>query len=346
MDQKQDEILKKDRAELLQAQAELWCHTFGHLKSIALRCAVELGIPNAIHRNGGSASLPELLGTLPLAANKRSCLPRLMRFLVSFGIFKEDISREGTTTTTTTTTTTSVYQLTPVSRLLVDGIGMNSNTEHTCQSTYVLVCVSQLQVGASLCLGNWLTSSDENTPFGMAHGMDFWDFTGHDAEYSMLFNKGMASDSHFVVNIVIHECAEVFVGVRSLVDVGGGNGAMAKAIADAFPHIKCSVLDLPHVIHGTPTDGIVEFVAGDMMHFVPSADVVLLKFVLHDWSDEDCVRILTRCKQAITNKEGGKVIIIDTVIGSPSQQILEATFNGYMHDDVDNRQRTRRERLV
>ncbi|XP_052164522.1 probable O-methyltransferase 2 isoform X3 [Oryza glaberrima] len=208
MDQKQDEILKKDRAELLQAQAELWCHTFGYLKSIALRCAVELGIPNAIHRNGGSASLPELLGTLPLAANKRSCLPRLMRFLVSFGIFKEDISREGTTTTTTT----SVYQLTPVSRLLVDGIGMNSNTEHTCQSTYVLVCVSQLQVGASLCLGNWLTSSDENTPFGMAHGMDFWDFTGHDAEYSMLFNKGMASDSHFVVNIVIHECAEVFVG--------------------------------------------------------------------------------------------------------------------------------------
>lgn len=148
MDQKQDEILKKDRAELLQAQAELWCHTFCYLKSIALRCAVELGMPNAIHRNGGSASLPELLGTLPLAANKRSCLPRLMRFLVSFGIFKEDISREGTTTTTT-----SVYQLTPVSRLLVDGIGMNSNTEHTCQSTYVLVCVSQLQVGASLCLG-------------------------------------------------------------------------------------------------------------------------------------------------------------------------------------------------
>ncbi|EAZ42961.1 hypothetical protein OsJ_27551 [Oryza sativa Japonica Group] len=296
MDQKQDEILKKDRAELLQAQAELWCHTFGYLKSIALRCAVELGIPNAIHRNGGSASLPELLGTLPLAANKRSCLPRLMRFLVSFGIFKEDISREGTTTTT------SVYQLTPVSRLLVDA-----------SSRGIFV------------LGNWLTSSDENTPFGMAHGMDFWDFTGHDAEYSMLFNKGMASDSHFVVNIVIHECAEVFVGVRSLVDVGGRNGAMAKAIADAFPHIKCYVLDLPHVIHGTPTDGIVEFVAGDMMHFVPSADVVLLKFVLHDWSDEDCVRILTRCKQAITNKEeGGKVIIIDTVIGSPSQQILEA----------------------
>uniref|UniRef100_A0A0E0LVJ4 O-methyltransferase C-terminal domain-containing protein n=1 Tax=Oryza punctata TaxID=4537 RepID=A0A0E0LVJ4_ORYPU len=143
-----------------------------------------------------------------------------------------------------------------------------------------------------------------------------------------LVMMGMASDSHLVVNMVLRECAEVFLGARSLVDVGGGNGTIAKAIANAFPHIKCTVLDLPHVIHGSPTDGTVEFVAGDMMHFVPSADVALLKFVLHDWSNEDCVRILTRCKEAITKKEGGgKVIIIDTVIGSQSQQILEAQFS-------------------
>ncbi|KAF0898753.1 hypothetical protein E2562_009358 [Oryza meyeriana var. granulata] len=107
--------------------------------------------------------------------------------------------------------------------------------------------------------------------------MDFWDATRHDAEFSMLFNEVMVSNSCFMMDIVIHECAEVFVGVRSLVDVGGVTGAIARAIAKAFPHIKCSVLDLPHVICGTQTDGTVEFVAGDMMHPVPSADDMLLK---------------------------------------------------------------------
>ncbi|KAL6641702.1 hypothetical protein ACP70R_019883 [Stipagrostis hirtigluma subsp. patula] len=48
-------------------------------------------------------------------------------------------------------------------------------------------------------------------------------------------------------------------------------------------------------------------------------------FVLHDWSDEDCVRILKRCKEAISTKEPkGKVIIIDIVVGSASKQMYEA----------------------
>jgi hypothetical protein len=47
--------------------------------------------------------------------------------------------------------------------------------------------------------------------------------------------------------------------------------------------------------------------------------------VLHDWSDEDCVRILERSKEAISTREHkGKVIIIDTVAGSASQQTCEA----------------------
>ncbi|XP_044436720.1 flavonoid O-methyltransferase-like protein Os11g0303600 [Triticum aestivum] len=47
--------------------------------------------------------------------------------------------------------------------------------------------------------------------------------------------------------------------------------------------------------------------------------------VLHNWSDEDCVKILTQCRQAISHgAKAGKVIIIDTVVGSPSHQMLEA----------------------
>ncbi|KAI4354499.1 hypothetical protein L6164_003353 [Bauhinia variegata] len=54
-----------------------------------------------------------------------------------------------------------------------------------------------------------------------------------------------------------------------------------------------------------------------MFKFIPQADAVLLKWILHNWSDDDCVKILTKCKEAISGKnkrEKEKVIIIDIVI--------------------------------
>lgn len=63
------------------------------------------------------------------------------------------------------------------------------------------------------------------------------------------------------------------------------------------------------------------FVAGNMFEYVPPADAVLLKWILHDWKHEDCIKIMRRCKEAIPAKEaGGKVIIIDMVVGYPVTQ--------------------------
>lgn len=75
------------------------------------------------------------------------------------------------------------------------------------------------------------------------------------------------------------EHAGVFRGLGSLVDVGGGHGAVAKAIAAAFPDIKCTVMDLPHVVADAPVsdDGNLHLVAGDMFQSIPPADAVLLK---------------------------------------------------------------------
>ncbi|KAI3927319.1 hypothetical protein MKW98_008021 [Papaver atlanticum] len=52
-----------------------------------------------------------------------------------------------------------------------------------------------------------------------------------------------------------------------------------------------------------------------MFESIPHADAVLLKFILHDWSDKDCVRILKMCREAIPSREeGGKIFTIDAVI--------------------------------
>ncbi|KAG0520342.1 hypothetical protein BDA96_08G066000 [Sorghum bicolor] len=315
-------------AELLQAQAELWCHMFGYLKPMALQCAIKLGIPNTISRHGGAASLSELCAALPVAPSKRTCLSRLMRLLATMGIFREEKKtttqggeedQEGSYT----------YHLTAVSHLLVD----DDDGGHPCLSAF-MAFAAPFNVVASLRLAEWFendggAAAAAETPFMMAHGTSFWGVAGRDAKFAADFYASMRADSRFVAQIIVSECREVFAGVNSLVDVGGGDGTMAKAIAKAFPHVRCSVLDLPQVVDGNGMlggegEGTVEFIAGDMMVFIPPADAVLLKFIFHDWGDEDCVRILKQCKEAISTREPkGKVIIIDTVIGSASKRIFE-----------------------
>ncbi|KAJ0837658.1 putative trans-resveratrol di-O-methyltransferase [Helianthus annuus] len=52
-----------------------------------------------------------------------------------------------------------------------------------------------------------------------------------------------------------------------------------------------------------------------MFETIPKAQAVLFKWVLHNWSDEECVEILKPCKEVIPTKEnGGKVIIIEIVL--------------------------------
>ncbi|KAM3381536.1 hypothetical protein P3S68_007109 [Capsicum galapagoense] len=114
---------------------------------------------------------------------------------------------------------------------------------------------------------------------------------------------------------MIEHCKGVFEGLKSLVDVGGGTGTVAKVISNEFPELKCYVLDLPHVVEGLEGSNNLSYVEGDMFKSVPCVDAILLKWVLHDWGDEDCIKILKKCKEAIPSKEnGGKVIIIETVM--------------------------------
>jgi hypothetical protein len=166
-------------------------------------------------------------------------------------------------------------------------------------------------------LSAWFKNEDP-TPCNTAHKMMAWNLFEDDPRLNYIFNEAMASDSRFVENIMIKKCGNVFEGLKSLVDVGGGTGTLAKAIVKEFPDLECIVLDLPNVLVGLQDDDKLKYVGGDMFQEVPSANAVLLKWVLHDWNDEECIQILERCKDAITkdNIKGGKVIIIDCVMGN------------------------------
>uniref|UniRef100_J3MRW6 O-methyltransferase domain-containing protein n=1 Tax=Oryza brachyantha TaxID=4533 RepID=J3MRW6_ORYBR len=296
--------------------------TFSYLKATALECAVKLGIPNTIHRCGGAASLSELVSSIPVPESRKPHLPRLMRFLTAVGIFSLDMS---TTEEEITQKVTCMYRLTPLSRLLVD----NSISGHGSLFPFVLSQTTKYHVSAAMHLSEWFMTEDKEVaiemPFRAAHGTDLWGVMARDANMNEVFNAGMGSDSRLAIDYIINKCGEVFDGISSLVDVGGGTGTSARAIAKAFPHIKCSVLGLPNVIDTITVDGIVEYIAGNMMEQIPPTDAVLLKYILHDWNDEDCVKILKQCRNAIySQKSGGKVIIIDIVVGSSLKSMFEA----------------------
>ncbi|XP_015077628.1 trans-resveratrol di-O-methyltransferase-like [Solanum pennellii] len=285
--------------ELIEAEAQSWDYILSYLRPSCIKCAIQLGIPDILHKNAHPImSLSDLIAALPnLNPSKTTFIPILMRVLVDFGLFNYH-HQQG-----------DGYSLTSVGRLLVENHLSGSNR------SFFLFAQHPVVLNTAASVGDWL-KDDLRTAFETAHGKSHWDYCGEDAEFNGVFNDAMAGDSRFISNLLISDCcAGVFEGLTSLVDIGGGTGAVAMAIAGAFPSLKCIVLDLPHVIADRKGSGNLEFVAGSMFDKIPNANAILLKWILHNWNDEDCVKLLKKCKESISSKEnGGKVIIIDMIM--------------------------------
>ncbi|KAJ3708733.1 hypothetical protein LUZ61_012438 [Rhynchospora tenuis] len=298
--------LSDEYSELVQAQAELWNLTVGFQKSMSLRCALDLGIPDAINNYGQPMTLSQIQSALSLPSAKKPHLHRLLRMLTHIGFISEQNAGVGTE---------AVYGLTTMSRLVLKNEGAST------MFPLMWFNLDSIMVKPSLHLGEWFKQDDQQKPFEMAHGCTFWEMTRKNSNFNKMFNDAMESTNKFFIDAFVKHVSDDFKGVHSLVDVGGGTGALARGIAGNFPHIECTVLDLPQVIQSIPNDGPVKFVSGNMFNYVPPADVIVLKWILHDWCDEDCIKILRRCKDAIPSREaGGKVIVIENVIGSTSSR--------------------------
>ncbi|WKA05172.1 hypothetical protein VitviT2T_023153 [Vitis vinifera] len=267
---------------------------------MALKCAIDLAIPDVIHSHGQPMLLSQLVTALSVQPSKAPCLHRLMRLLVHSGFFSQqqvihnNEQEEG-------------YSLTSASRFLL-------KDEPLTGLPLSLLHLNPVLTAPWHFLSGWFRNGDP-TPFYTAHGKPYWDYTAQEPDFNDLFNEAMASDSRIIASVLITKCKEQFKGLFSLVDVGAGTGTMTKAIAKAFPHLKCIVFDQPHVVADLQGGGNLEVVGGDMFETIPSANAVILKWILHNWSDEECVKILKKCKEAIPTKDkGGKLMIIDMVM--------------------------------
>ncbi|KAJ7964118.1 O-methyltransferase [Quillaja saponaria] len=322
--------------ELLQAQAHVWYQVFNFINSMSLKCAINLGIPDIINNHGKPMTLPQLIAALPIHDNSKSnCVYRLMRILIHSGFFSQQKISENDTEE-------EGFVMTNSSKLLLK--------DHPLSVTPLLhFALDPILSKPWHCMSDWF-KSDDLTPFDTAYGMNFWDYAGHVPKLNRFFNDAMASDAGLTANVVIEKCKGVFKGLESLVDVGGGTGTMAKAIAKEFPHLYCTVFDLPHVVADLES-GIdnLKYVGGDMFQAIPPADAILLKSILHDWSDEECVKILKKCKETVASKgKKGKVIIIDMVImenkkGDDKSVETQLCFDLLMMVQTTGRERNKKE---
>ncbi|KAL3509278.1 hypothetical protein ACH5RR_028679 [Cinchona calisaya] len=285
----------ENSAELMRAHNLIWNQTFNIKNSACLKCAIQLGIPDVIHKHGKPIALSDLTSALPINPSKAPYIKRLMQILKDAGFFAQE--KEG------------YYALTFAGRLLVENEPMNGRE-------FVLMNLDAAMMKPWIVLSEWF-QNDDHAAFDTAHGKNFWDYNADEPKVGKLFNEAMASDSQMVTTVLTKECGYVFEGLTSLVDVGGGTGTVARSIAKMFPNLKCAVFDLPHVIANQEGTQNLDFVAGDMFEKVPPANAVLLKWILHDWGDEECIKILKNCKKAIPGRdEGGKLIIIEMVMES------------------------------
>ncbi|EOA31966.1 hypothetical protein CARUB_v10015208mg [Capsella rubella] len=148
--------------------------------------------------------------------------------------------------------------------------------------------------------------------FSSAHGMECFEYIRSDERFGELFNRTMSEETSTMIMRKVLEVYKGFEDVNTLVDVGGGLGTIIGLVTSKYPHIRGINFDLAPVLTRAPFIPGVEHSAGDMFVEVPNGDAIFFKWILHDWDDEDCVKILKNCWKSLPIK--GKVIILGMVM--------------------------------
>jgi hypothetical protein len=277
----------------------------------AVYVAAELGIADLL--KDGPRSTEELASAR--SVNSRN-LYRVLRTLASVGIFSE--------------TEDNLFQLTPHAEYLRSDIPGSLRS-------WALLAGQDWFLRA---LGQLLHSVKAGqTAFDSVYNMGLFKYFGQNVAAGRLFDQAMTGVTQGAAEAVLE--AYDFSGIDTIVDVGGGQGALIMSILKKYPEMRGILFDLPAVIQrakASLTEEVVlarcELVAGDFFHQVPGGgDAYIMKAVIHDWDDDQALTILRNCRQAMS--ENGKLLLVDNVVlsgnkGAPEKvnDLLMMAFTG------------------
>jgi hypothetical protein len=178
------------------------------------------------------------------------------------------------------------------------------------------------------------------SPFRSVHGTDVWDYRAQHPDEAAIFDSAMTAGTLRANDHLL--AAYDFARFATVVDVGGGRGAFLRAVLDANPGMRGVLFDQPHVVDGVVAGERCEVVAGSFFEAVPAgADAYLLKAVIHDWEDDDALRILARSRAAIPAH--GTLLVVERDLGAPNEDADAKLSDLNMMVGPGGRERTRDE---
>ena len=261
----------------------------GMMKTQAIHHATRLGIASLVKDGQKSTiELAETTGTQPEA------LYRLLATLASMGIFEE--------------VELGIFAQTPLSHILQPDVAGS------------MYDVSLLH-GEPWQWHSWEAFAHSletgHTAIEQVYHTSLWGYFNQHPDVGERFSKAMTGFSMQVNAPLAH--AYDFSQFQTLVDVGGGYGSLITTILEATPTLRGVLFDLPPVIEearvliasSTIADRC-ELVSGDVFAEVPMADAYIMKQIIKDWDDEECIRILSNCRAAM--KPGGRVLVAEQVL--------------------------------
>jgi hypothetical protein len=267
-----------------------------------VRAAAELSL--ADHVAAGASTTEEIA---KLEASDPATTYRLLRAAASLGLFASEGDRR--------------FSVTPLGRLLRKGVPGSLR-----EMARVHGLPAHWQSWGTLTDAVRAGQTQMNVALGLPAGQDVFDYFAEHPEEGAVFAAAAMSDA---TGMMIEDVVSAvdLSAVSVAVDVGGAYGAQVQAMMQASPGLKGIVLDRPSVvdeaIRQAAEAGLADRftgVAGNFFEEVPSADLYLLKMILHDWDDDACRTILRNCRASA--RPGARALVVESVIGT----IGEASF--------------------
>jgi O-methyltransferase domain len=291
---------------------------FGKCIAMAISVAAKLRVADLL------ADGPKTLAEL--AARTKTHAPslyRVLRTLAAVGVFAEQA--EGR------------FALTPMGEYLRTGVkGSLRGIADYCGSDWSWRAWGQLLE----------TVRTGRTAFDSVFGEPAFDYLARHPDESAVFNEGMTGFSSKIGPAVAE--AYDFAAFKTVVDVGGGHGALLAAILQAYPGVNGIVFDSPHVVAGAEDavrqaglTGRCRAIGGDFFQSVPAGDAYLMKHIIHDWPDDRAATILRNCRKGVS--PGGKLLLVEAVLAPGNAADLGKVLDLEMLVIASGRERTEAE---
>lgn len=154
--------------------------------------------------------------------------------------------------------------------------------------------------------------------FERRHGRSLWNSFNEDSETVRSFMRTMRWNTEKAVDEIFALFKFPDSGV--IADLGAGDGSLAGALLLRFPGIRAILVDLPGAIEiskrtlaGLGVEKRCEFTPGDFFIEAPrGANLYILKSVVHNWNNEDAIRILQNCRRVM--RQGSRLLVIERVL--------------------------------